>query len=376
MSRKIAEFLANTQRQTPFLVIDLDLVVERFWATRKALPNMDIYYAVKANPAAEIVQALAKEGSLFDVASVPEIDICRRTGVSPTQISYGQTIKKETDIATAHAAGVDLFAFDSKGEMEKLSRSAPESKVFCRIATKGHGAEWPLSKKFGCQTDVAEELMKQAKNYGLKPHGLSFHVGSQQTDPEQWDGAIADASKIFYNLAKAGIELELVNLGGGLPAKYHSNVPTLSHYGEKIVSSMCQHFGKQMPTMIFEPGRGLVGDAGVIQTEVILIADRNNSNPQRWVYLDIGKFGGLPETIGEAIKYRVRTPHDGSETVPCILAGPTCDEVDVLYKHTPYMLPKKLQIGDRIEIQSAGAYTWSYSSVCFNGIPPLRQYVI
>jgi ornithine decarboxylase len=376
MSEKIAKFIAERRRETPFLVLDLDLVVDRYRRLKETLPNVDIYYAIKANPADEVVKALAEEGSCFDIASLPEMDACLRLGVGAPRLSYGHTIKKESDIARAHGAGLDLFAFDSAGELEKLARAAPESRVFCRLTTKGEGADWPLSKKFGCDVDIAEGLLKRARQLGLKPHGISFHVGSQQTEPEQWDVAIAEAAELFRVLEKAGVTLELINLGGGLPAHYLSEVPTVARYGEAISTAMHKHFGNQMPAMILEPGRGLVGDAGVIQAEVVLVADRHNGSASRWVYLDIGKFGGLPETIGEAIKYRIRTPRDGGETVPSILAGPTCEELDVLYERTPYPLPKDLQIGDRIEIQSAGAYTWSYSAVCFNGIPPLKQYVI
>ena len=139
---------------------------------------------------------------------------------------------------------------------------------------------------------------------------------------------------------------------------------------------MRRHFGDQIPEMIIEPGRGLVGDAGVIQAQVVLVAERQTFKKARWIYLDIGKFGGLPETFGESIKYRISTNRDGEETVPSILAGPTCEELDVLYQNSAYLLPRNLQAGDLIKIHSAGAYTWSYSSICFNGIPPLRQYVI
>lgn len=376
MSEKIANFLAEGRRETPFLVLDIDLVLDRYRTLNEALPNVGIYYAVKANPADEVVRALSDAGSCFDFASLPELEACTALGIGPDRLSYGHTIKKESDIARAYASGVDLFAFDSAGELEKLARAAPESRVFCRLTTKGDGADWPLSKKFGCEVGIAEDLLRRAQTLGLKPHGISFHVGSQQTDPEQWDAAIAEAAELFRALEKSGVQLELVNLGGGLPARYLSEVPAVARYGEAISDSMHKHFGNQMPEMILEPGRGLVGDAGVIQAEVVLIAERHNGAASRWVYLDIGKFGGLPETIGEAIKYRIRTPRDGGETVPSILAGPTCEELDVLYERTPYPLPKDLRVGDRIEIQSAGAYTWSYSAVCFNGIPPLKQYVI
>ena len=376
MSEKILQFLSEPARETPFLVLDLDLVVERYREVKNALPDIDVYYAIKANPADEIVTALADEGSCFDVASIPEMEACVRLGISSDQMSYGHTIKKESDIEKAHAAGIDLFAFDSAAEMEKLGRAAPGSRVFCRLVTKGEGADWPLSKKFGCQVEIAEDLLVRAKDCGLQPHGISFHVGSQQTDPEQWDAAIADAAALFHTLDRKGVSLELINLGGGLPARYLNDVPTTARYCDAIMTAMQKHFGNQMPKMILEPGRGLVGDAGVIQAEVVLIAERHNGKAARWVYLDIGKFGGLPETIGEAIKYRITTPRDGGETVPSILAGPTCEELDVLYEHTPYPLPKDLQAGDRIEFQSAGAYTWSYAAVCFNGIPPLKQHVI
>ena len=376
MSEKILQFLSATSHETPFLVLDLDLEVDRYREIKNVLPDVDIYYAVKANPANEIVAALSKKGCSFDIASIAEMEACVRLGIGADRMSYGHTIKKETDIAKAHAAGIDLFAFDSAAELEKLARAAPGSRVYCRLVTKGEGSDWPLSKKFGCKTEIAEDLLLRSKGYGLRPHGISFHVGSQQTDPEQWDAAIAEAAALFRALDRKGVQLELVNLGGGLPARYLNALPTTTRYGEAIMASMHKHFGNQMPKMILEPGRGLVGDAGVIQTEVVLIADRHNGKTARWVYLDIGKFGGLPETIGEAIKYRITTPRDGCETEPSIIAGPTCEELDVLYEHTPYPLPRSLQVGDRIEIQSAGAYTWSYSAVCFNGIRPLKQHII
>ena len=376
MSVKIKQFLAERWRQTPFLALDLDLVVERYRLLKEALPAVDIHYAVKANPADKIIAALHHEGSYFDVASTAELDGCAKLNIPAARMSYGHTIKKECDIARAHAAGIDLFAFDSEGELEKIARAAPGSKVFCRIVTTGDSADWPLSTKFGCRVDIAEALLKRAQELCLEPYGVSFHVGSQQTDPNQWDSAIAETSGLFRALDNSGIELKLINLGGGLPAQYLSEVPTIAHYGETISASMRRHFGNQTPKMILEPGRGLVGDAGVIQAEVVLIADRHNGGTDRWVYLDIGKFGGLPETIGESIKYRIRTDRDGGETVPSVLAGPTCEEIDVLYENTPYPLPKDLRIGDRVIFESAGAYTWSYSAVCFNGIPPLKQYVI
>lgn len=376
MNEKIENYLLKNSHETPFLVLDLQRVVERYRLFKKSMPKVNIYYAVKANPAEAIVSALASEGSFFDIGSIAEMHICKKVGVKPGQMSYGHTIKKENDIALAHRAGLKLFAFDSQAELEKLARAAPGSRVYCRIATSGDGADWPLSKKFGCTIEIAKKLMQQAKEMALKPCGFSFHVGSQQTNPSQWDTAISIISKLFFELENLGLELDMLNLGGGLPANYLHEVPTFSNYSDSISTSLRSNFGDNVPRIIMEPGRGLVGDAGIIQTEVVLVVDRHDETVKRWIYLDIGKFGGLPETTGEAIKYRLRTPRDGGKTIPCILAGPTCDELDILYEKTPYFLPEDLQIGDRIIIESTGAYTWSYSAVCFNGILPLRQYII
>jgi ornithine decarboxylase len=168
----------------------------------------------------------------------------------------------------------------------------------------------------------------------------------------------------------------MVNLGGGFPARYARKTPKLDSYGKAIFRSLRRHFGNGIPETIVEPGRGLVGNAGIIEAEVVLIAKRSLEDPVRWVYLDIGKFHGLAETIEESIRYSIRTGKDGSELAPCIIAGPTCDSVDVLYEKTPYLLPISLAIGDKVLIEATGAYTATYSSVGFNGYPPLKQYVI
>ena len=181
---------------------------------------------------------------------------------------------------------------------------------------------------------------------------------------------------LFTALNEKGIELKLINLGGGFPAKYRTRIPTADAYGEAIMRAMTEHFGNNLPQMIIEPGRGIAGDAGVIQAEVVLVSTKTYDDNRRWVYLDIGKFGGLPETMGEAIQYRLKTPHESGPKGPVVLAGPTCDEVDVLYDKADYKLPLALKVGDKVQILSAGAYTTTYSSVAFNGIPPLKGYYI
>ncbi len=373
---KMQKFLAEAKDREPFLVVDVDVVEHNYRELRRLLPLASVFYATKANPAVEIVQRLEKLGSSFDVASPGEIELCLGQGVTPDRISYGSTIKKKADIAWAYERGVRLYAFDSLCELEKLAAAAPGARVFCRVLMECEGAEWPLSKKFGCSPRMAADLLVKAREFGLDPYGISFHVGSQQTDLNQWDKAVAQVAQMFTILQDADVDLRMVNLGGGFPARYRSDVPALEAYAAAISQAMTKHFGNHLPEMIIEPGRGLVGDAGVIQAEVVLISKKDYDDDRRWVYLDIGKFSGLAETMDEAIKYRIVTPHDGGPTGPVSIAGPTCDSVDTLYEKADYQMPLALNVGDKIQILSAGAYTTTYSSVGFNGFPPLKSYCI
>jgi ornithine decarboxylase len=376
MSAKIAQYLAEQQPETPCVVIDLDVITDNYKTMKRLLPLAQIFYAVKANPAPEIVNILNTEGSSFDTASRGEIDLCLGLGAPAEKISFGNTIKKERDIAYAYEKGVRLFAFDSEAELQKLAKSAPGAKVYCRILMECSGAEWPLSRKFGCAPEMATNLLVKAREMGLDAYGISFHVGSQQTDLDQWDVAVGRAAQMFSALQKANIDLRMVNIGGGFPARYRSAVRPVEDYAEAVMSAMQKHFGNNIPEIIIEPGRSMVGDAGVLQAEVVLISEKDYDEDKRWIYLDVGKFGGLAETMDEAIKYKLVTPHDGGRTGPVILAGPTCDSADILYEKTDYQMPIDLAVGDKIEIHSTGAYTTSYSSVNFNGFPPLRTICI
>ena len=375
-TQRILDFLATRRPEGPCLVVDMDVVRDNYHAFEKAMPDSKIYYAVKANPAPEILRLLASLGSAVDTASVAEIEMAMDAGAPADRISYGNTIKKERDIARAHELGVHLFAVDCVEEVEKVARAAPGSRVFCRVLTDGEGAEWPLSRKFGCVPAMAVDVLRRADALGLSAYGVSFHVGSQQTDLSAWDRALADAKAVFETLAASGIVLKMVNMGGGFPTRYLKDVPAAQAYGQAIFEALSRHFGNRIPETIIEPGRGMVGNAGVIKSEVVLISKKADNDNVRWVYLDIGKFGGLAETMDEAIRYPILTPRDGDEKAPCVLAGPTCDSADVLYEKTPYPLPLSLTIGDEVLIEGTGAYTTTYSAVAFNGFEPLRAYVI
>jgi ornithine decarboxylase len=372
---RIKEFAKD--KETPCLIIDLEVIRKNYENLQTYLPWSIIYYAVKANPDDAVVALLRDLGSNFDVASRYELDQLLRLGVSPDRMSFGNTIKKEKDIAYFYEKGVRLFVTDSISDIDKLSRAAPGSKVFFRLLTEGLGADWPLSKKFGSHPDLARQLMKTAVRFGLEPYGISFHPGSQQRDVGQWSSALAIVSQLF-NWARHDlkIDLKMINMGGGFPANYLEPTDSLQQYAEDIKRFLDNSFGLVWPEkIVIEPGRSMAGDAGVIVSEIINIAKKSVHERYPWVFLDIGKFGGLIETLEESIKYPIYFEGQGS-VEEVILAGPTCDSMDILYERTPYFMPSSAQIGDKVYILTAGAYTQSYSSVYFNGFPPLKSYIL
>lgn len=377
---RIEKFITDNKLKTPYLIIDLDVVEANYKALRATLPIAEVFYAVKANPAPEVVKRLVKLGSSFDIASPAEIELVLEAGAKPERISFGNTIKKEEDIRWAYAYGIRMFAFDSEAELLKIARSAPGSKVFCRLLVSCEGADWPLSRKFGCEVDMARDLLIKARDLGLEPYGVSFHVGSQQTRVDQWDNALAQTAQLFRALEASNIELQMVNIGGGLPAHYSDSVSSVGSYSSAIMKALVKHFappaGGRIPRIITEPGRSLVGDAGILDAEVVLISKKSYKEEVRWVYLDIGKFGGLAETHDEAIKYRIEPLGRKGQTGGVILAGPSCDSVDILYEKFKYQLPLSLQVGDKLRMHATGAYTASYASVGFNGFAPLPTYCI
>jgi len=376
MTPKIARFLAEQQPVTPCLVLDVDRVEANFRALQHALPLARIFYAVKANPAAPVLQRLVTLASNFDAASWEEVEACLDAGAAPDAISFGNTIKKVSAIQRAFERGVSLYAFDSAEELAKLAKYAPGARVYCRLLVENKGADWPLSRKFGTTIENARELMLRAGDLGLDPYGLSFHVGSQQTTTRAYEAAIGKVAMLFTDLTEAGVNLRMMNLGGGFPTRYRDAVPEIDTFGDAIMQAMTAHFGNALPEILIEPGRFIVGDAGVVSAEVVLVSRRDPKDPVRWVYLDIGRFGGLAETEGEAMKYRIVTPHDGSKMGPVAIAGPTCDGADIMYEKSNYRLPLALTSGDRVELLSTGAYVTTYASQRFNGFAPLAEHYL
>ncbi len=365
------------QHETPFVVIDRQIIADAYDQLGTCFPFAKVYYAVKANPAVEIIELLRDKGSSFDIASIYELDKVMATGVGPERISYGNTIKKARDIRYFYEKGVRLFATDSEADLRNIAKAAPGSKIYVRILTEGStSADWPLSRKFGCQPDMALDLLILAKQLGLVPYGISFHVGSQQRDIDVWDAAVAKVKVIFERLKEEdGITLQMINMGGGFPANYIQRTNDLETYAAEITRFLKEDFGDDLPEIILEPGRSLIANAGVLVSEVVLVARKSRTAVERWVYADVGKFSGLIETMDESIKFPIWTEKKG-EMEEVVIAGPTCDSADIMYEHYKYGLPLNLSSGDRLYWLSTGAYTTSYSAVEFNGFPPLKSYYL
>ncbi|UTD10371.1 type III PLP-dependent enzyme [Treponema sp. B152] len=365
--------------ETPCVVINLKTIKKNYQKLRENFPYADIFYAIKANPHEEIISMLNEMGSCFDIASRYELDKVLKLGVSPERLSYGNTIKKAKDIAYFYEKGVRMFATDSKDDLKNIAQFAPGSRVYVRILVENTtSADWPLSRKFGCHPDMAYDLCIQARDSGLIPYGISFHVGSQQRDIGQWNDAIAKTKYLMDSLEEEEIKLEMVNMGGGFPASYVTPANDLSEYASEISRYLEDDFGEERPRIILEPGRSLVGDSGILVTEVVMISRKNNTALFRWVYLDTGLFNGLIETLNESLKYPIITDKDEGckKWGEVVLAGPTCDSMDIMYEDYKYSLPTNLKPGDRVYFLTTGAYTSSYASVEFNGFPPIKTYIM
>lgn len=372
---RLDAYLANQSFDKPTLIMDLNQVEAQYRALKSGLGRATIHYAVKANPARQILSRLATLGSRFDAASRAEIEMCLEVGAHPSEISFGNTIKRASDIAWAANQGIVLFAADADEELEKLAQNAPGASVYIRLLVDVSQADWPLSRKFGCDRDTALRLLGLAKSLGLNAVGFSFHVGSQTRRAEMWGPTLDTLAAIWADARNAGHALTMLNIGGGFPAFYGEDIDAPTAYAAKVIEMVEARF-PHVAHIMAEPGRGMVAEAGVIAAEVLLVSRKSDRDIHRWVYLDIGRFSGLAETEGEAIRYQFETPRDADPSGPCIVAGPSCDSADVLYEKRTVALPLTLKSGDRVLIRNTGAYTTTYASVGFNGFPPLDLVVI
>ncbi|QES25513.1 ornithine decarboxylase [Streptomyces venezuelae] len=363
------------------IVFDLLGIEEGYDTLLRELPGVAVRFAMKACPVDEVLALLARHGSGVDAASPIEVEQALRAGVPIGRVHYGNTVKSDRNIADAFRLGIRDFATDSLEDVRAVAEHAPGSRVFCRLATTGEGALWGLSNKYGCSPEDALTILGTARDLGLTPAGLSVHVGSQQMTADAWNGAFDRIADVLTALAGRGIALDHVNLGGGLPALGYRDkhgtpleppmdkIFTVIREGMARLSALPGHdLG-----FVIEPGRYLIADHGAIRAHVSRLSARRGPDGERqyWLYLSCGKFNGLYEM--DQLQYRLVFPsHRDAESVPAVVAGPTCDSDDA-YSHEDGLVPvpKTLVSGDPVWVMSCGAYATSYMTQGFNGFSPL-----
>lgn len=357
---KVLKYLDKENIETPFLLMDREKVKEKVSIIGQNIKNSRVFYAVKANPDDEIIKLADELNMGFEIASEGELKMLSSIGVKPERIISSNPVKSLKFLKMAASYGVNYFSYDSVDEVDKLVRFVPGCNVYVRLSVPNEGSEWPLSKKFGIELDDAATLLSYAKNKGLNPVGITFHVGSQCTNIYNWNTALDKANALWKIAERNGIRLSLLNIGGGYPIKYTKNVVNVETIEKNVNNLIYEKF--PMDTEIFiEPGRAVVGDAGIFVTSVIGKARRADEN---WLYIDVGVFNGLMESVG-GIKYSylVEGSRQTKYKKKWTIAGPSCDSFDVIDKDVALPEP---DVGNMILIFSSGAYTISYASE-FNG---------
>jgi ornithine decarboxylase len=305
-------------------------------------------------------------------ASLGELQALVAIGVRASDVIFSNPVKVAAHIRGAFDAGVRRFAFDSISELEKLAAQAPGSSVYVRLRTLDINSVVPSEGKFGIDPEPAAELMVHARSLGLVPLGIGFHVGSQMLDPYSWTVAIMQCGALMRHLDTVGIRIELLDLGGGFPAHYGDPTSHLPAIAEAIQSALAEHLPYPVASIVIEPGRGLVAEAGLMVATVIGTAIRAGT---AWLHLDVGAFNGMMESLetNNALRYPMTDSKSSPDRCRYHVTGPTCDSQDTLLFDVE--LSHDLRPGDRIYIHTAGAYTTSYAST-FNGFDLPRTYCI
>jgi ornithine decarboxylase len=350
---------ASQKYSRPFLILDTAIVRAKVRRFRAAMPRVRPHYAVKANPDPRVLKVLAQEGCGFEIASVAELDLLLALGVPAAEVFYSNPIKSRESIAYAAAKGVLWYVVDSPDELRRVFETKQDARIYLRLATPNIGSDWPLSGKFGAGTADAREIVLLAAKLGADLAGVTFHVGSQCRNPENWRVALEKARNLFDVMTKAGLKPRLLNIGGGYPVRHVKPIPSIEVIGN-VVNEGLKAFPDDVQ-VIAEPGRYLVSDAGYFVCRVLGTATRGG---KRWMHWDAGLFGGVIET-SEGLRYKIRTDRSGPD-VNWTVGGPTCDSVDIVMRDEP--LPSDLQEGDFVYLKNAGAYTTAYASQ-FNGFP-------
>jgi ornithine decarboxylase len=367
--------LADIDLPTPFLACDLSMVVDRFDRFREALPRIRPFYAVKCNSAPEVLRTARARGAGFEIASLGELRMLQDVGVDPADVLYSNTVKPAAHVAGATEAGVWRFAVDSESEVLKIARESPGSAVYVRVRVDDSSSVFPLSRKFGAEAHHARALLQQAELSGLQPYGVTFHVGSQCVVTSAWVQAIASVGRLMRQLHADGIDIEMLDIGGGFPARYGDPVPEIGQIGAVVNRALEDLLPYQPPLLVAEPGRHMVAETAVMVSSVL---GREERAGEEWLYVDVGAYNGLMETQQTVGQWRFplwssRGDHGTVAHVPFTVTGPTCDSADTMFYGAP--LPVTMAEGDRLYVASAGAYTLSYASH-FNGFPPPQTFFL
>jgi ornithine decarboxylase len=345
---------------SPLLVIDAERVRRQYRRLAAALPGVDLHYALKPLPHSAVISTLQAEGAYFDLATNGEVELVRRLKVAPERCIHTHPIKRESDIRTALAYGVNRFVVDNPDELRKFVKYRNRSSLLIRVAFRSPEAKCDLSRKFGCEPGAAPDLFRLAAELRVKIDGLSFHVGSQSAGPAMFVEAIARCGELLNIAAQMGHASGIVDIGGGFPVDYLQRCTPIEEFCAPIRDAL-----KRLPSavrVIAEPGRYIAAPAAVSVTSVMGRALRGD---RWWYYLDDGLYGTYSGQVYDHATYPVEALVPAGNTYPSVLAGPTCDSIDVINEHLE--LPK-LDVGDLVVGRAMGAYTWASASE-FNFFP-------
>lgn len=343
----------------PFLLVDSSIIRNKIRRFKAAMPRVHPHYAAKANPDPRVLKTLIEEGSGFEIASIAELDLLLSLGVPAAEIYYSNPMKSRAYLEYAASKGVEWYVLDSIEELRKIVSIKPDAKLYLRIDTPNIGSDWPLAGKFGTHLGDIKDIIDEAASLGADLAGVTFHVGSQCRNPQNWRVGIERAKNVFEDMRRAGLRPRLLNIGGGYPVRHVKPIPSIEVIAD-VVNAAIADLPADIRIMA-EPGRYLVSDSACFVCRVVGTATRNG---KRWMYWDAGIFGGIIE-VSEGLRYEILTNRKGNN-IPWSIAGPTCDSVDVLMHDE--LLPEDIQEGDFIFIPNAGAYTTAYASN-FNGFP-------
>lgn len=343
----------------PIVVMDRSLLIDNLQRFQSALPRISPHYAVKCLPDAKVLQTLWEQGSAFEIASQQELQQLLDLGVDASKILYSNPIKSPAHIYFAASQGIQWFAVDALEEMDKIIAIKPNASLYLRIHVSNEGSQFPLVGKFGALEQEIEEILLSAAKRGIHLAGVTFHVGSQCPEANNWCLGIQSAKRIFARMQDLGLKPQLLNIGGGFPVQINQTVPSI----EDIANVINEEIEGLDPDIkiVAEPGRYFVASAASLVCRVVGTATRGG---QRWLYLDTGFYGGLME-MSQGFDYTLTSDRSG-KNCDWTIAGPTCDSIDVCQQHVS--LPADLQADDFVYILCAGAYTISCAST-FNGFP-------